>query len=276
MTLKHRHTLKFSSFLQLRMESSTALNHIIVSLPSLVSPVTFAATGLCCFLVGVQCFVCVWRNKHTCTVLPQTHMNINGNGLNSQNSFQCQCHVENTDSWVVFLSQTRKQFTDFEHSGWSSTGQRWKHGERLQNHQWTLVEGTTTLEITDKLGLLYATCQVIWMAVLRMWHASGKFMLLPTNKQEHQQFLAVTLISRLNLCPVNFFVLPENQTAATKCPTCGAKRSVSGMLLMVEETLHVLHKLRRKLLPRGQQWPITKKCICFWLRVETSGYALIY
>jgi len=78
-------------------------------------------------------------------------------------------------------------------------------------------------------------------------------MLLPTNKQEHQQFLAVTVISHLNLRPVNFFVLPENETAANKCPTGGAKRSVSGMLLTVAETLHVLHKLGRKLLPRGQQ-----------------------
>ena len=76
---------------------------------------------------------------------------------------------------------------------------------------------------------------------------------LPNNTQEHQQFLAVTLISRLNLHPVNFFVLPENQTAANKCPTCDARRSVSGMLLTVTETLHVLHKLGRTLLPRGQQ-----------------------
>jgi len=26
--------------------------------------------------------------------------------------------------------------------------QKWKHGESLQNHYWTLVEGTTTLQIT--------------------------------------------------------------------------------------------------------------------------------
>ena len=48
-----------------RKQYSSLSLHIIVSLPSLVSPVGFAATGLCCFLVGVQCFVCVWGNKHT-------------------------------------------------------------------------------------------------------------------------------------------------------------------------------------------------------------------
>jgi len=45
-----------------------------------------------------------------------------------------------TDSGVVFLSQTRKQFTDFEHSGWPSTGHRDENMEKvcriITEHWW--------------------------------------------------------------------------------------------------------------------------------------------